>query len=98
MSAAGWRICIYVHDGTRHSTLHAQGTEPRSEVIQLATWLAHAIIGTAVVEVGGDGSRPVHIARHPTATQPPDTIAPAARRDRRRTIHAAATTKVVRRR
>lgn len=95
MSAAGWRICTYLHDGTRHSTLHAQATEPQSEMIQLATWLAHAIIGTAVLEVGGDASRPVHVAHHPTATRPPDTIAPTEHRQRRHTIHSEALTEAV---
>jgi hypothetical protein len=76
MSAAGWRICLYLQDGTRSSTLHAPATEPRTDVIQLATWLAHATLGTAVVEASGDGTRPIRVVRHPKATRPAETKAP----------------------
>lgn len=72
MGASRLTICLYLQDGTRTSTLPAPATETRKNVIELATWLAHAIIGTAVIEVSGDGTTPVHVVRHPRATRPPE--------------------------
>jgi hypothetical protein len=72
MSIGPLTICLYLQDGTPSSTLHPLATETRKEVVQLAIWLAHAIMGTAVVEASGDGIRPIHVVAHPNATRPPE--------------------------
>jgi hypothetical protein len=79
MSAARFMIGLYLQDGTRTSTLNAQAADTRKDVIQLAIWLANAVIGTAVVQASGEGPT-IHVARHPKATRPADIKAPGAGR------------------
>ncbi len=79
MSVSRLSIALYLQNGVRTSTLHAQPTETREAVIQLAFWLAKATIGTAVVESSEGGTtRQIRVARHPKAGRP---LQPGARRD-----------------
>lgn len=70
MSGVRLTVALYLHSGVRSSTLYGQPTDSREDMIQLATWLANAAIGTAVVQARDDGTRPIHVARHPKAHRP----------------------------